>query len=410
MSELLSHIRVLDLTRVLAGPWASQTLADLGAAVIKIEKPDSGDDTRSWGPPFVKDRSGADVPGLSAYFTCANRGKYSVAIDLANMEGQDLIRRLALECDVVMENFKAGGLRKFGLDYESLRSVNPKLVYCSITGFGQDGPYAHRAGYDVMVQALGGLMSITGEAEGVPGGGPVKVGVAVTDLMTGLYATTAVLAALPRAQAAGVGQHIDIGLLDVQVAALANQGANFLVSGQSPRRMGNAHPTIVPYQAFETKDGRIVLNVGNDIQFTKFCAVANAPEWSRDARYATNPARVENRIELCKKISEILRMKPTTEWLQMLEPAGVPAAPINTIAEVFEDPHVIARGARLAFDDGQSSIPSVASPMRFSETPIRYNRAPPHLGQHTARILKGVLGLSDEEIAGLTERRVIASA
>jgi crotonobetainyl-CoA:carnitine CoA-transferase CaiB-like acyl-CoA transferase len=401
MSDLLSNIRVLDLTRVLAGPWASQTLADLGATVIKIEKPGSGDDTRAWGPPFVQDRDGMPIPGMSAYFTCANRGKLSVAIDMAKPEGQKLLRELAAKCDVVIENFKVGGLRQYGLDYESLKTINPRLVYCSVTGFGQDGPYANRAGYDVMMQGLGGLMSITGEPES-----PVKVGVAVTDLLTGLYSTIAILAALPRAQATGAGQHVDIALLDVQVAALANQAANFLVSGKVPSRMGNEHPTIVPYQTFETADARIVLNVGNDYQFRKFCGVLGVEEWSTDPRYATNPARVAHRIELCARIADLLKRRPASEWLEDLERVGVPAAPINTIDQVFADPQVKARGIRLDLETADGTIPGVASPIRYSATPLAYDRAPPKLGEHTEMILKEILGLSDEACIGLRKAHV----
>ncbi len=398
MSALLSNIRVLDLTRVLAGPWASQTLADLGATVIKIEKPGAGDDTRAWGPPFVKGNDGSPIPGMSAYFSCANRGKLSAAIDIAKPEGQELLRRLAAKCDVVMENFKVGGLRQYGLDYASLKAVNPRLVYCSITGFGQDGPYANRAGYDVMVQGLGGLMSITGKPES-----PVKVGVAVTDLLTGLYSAIAVLAALPRAQETGEGQHIDIALLDVQVAALANQAANFLVSGKAPGRMGNEHPTIVPYQTFETADGQMVLNVGNDSQFSKFCGVLGAQEWSGDPRFSTNPARVANRTELCTRIAERLKTKPTRAWLNDLERVGVPAAPINTIDQVFADPQVKARGIRLDLKTEDGRIPGVASPIRYSDTPIAYDRAPPKLGEHTDLVLRDILGVPEQDRARLRQ-------
>jgi crotonobetainyl-CoA:carnitine CoA-transferase CaiB-like acyl-CoA transferase len=406
LSDLLAGVRVLDLTRVLAGPWATQTLADLGATVIKVEKPGVGDDTRAWGPPFVQDREGNPIPGLSAYFTCANRGKYSVAIDMAKPEGQELVRKLAAQCDVVMENFKVGGLRQYGLDYEALKAVNPRLVYCSLTGFGQDGPYANRAGYDVMVQGLGGLMSITGQPDDMPGGGPVKVGVAVTDLLTGLYSTIAILAALPRARETGIGQHIDIALLDVQVAALVNQAANYLVSGVAPVRMGNLHPTIVPYQIFDAADQQIVLNVGNDYQFAKFCAVLGVEEWSKDPRFATNPARVANRTELCAAIAERLRTRPAQVWLEGLEKAGVPAAPINSIDQVFADPQVKWRGARLDFETEDGNIPGVASPIRYSRTPVSYDRPPPKLGEHTGTILKDMLGLSDEDCLRLCDAHV----
>ncbi len=406
MSDLLANVRVLDLTRVLAGPWATQTLADLGATVIKIEKPGAGDDTRAWGPPFVKGHEGGPIPGLSAYFTCANRGKYSVAIDIAKPEGQELVRKLAAQCDVVIENFKVGGLRQYGLDYASLKEINPRLVYCSLTGFGQDGPYANRAGYDVMVQGLGGLMSITGKPDNMPGGGPVKVGVAVTDLLTGLYSTIGILAALPRARETGIGQHIDVSLLDVQVAALANQAASYLVSGMAPVRMGNSHPAIVPYQIFDTADKQIVLNVGNDFQFGKFCAVLGVEEWTKDPRYATNPARVANRFELCAAIAERLKTRPAQFWLDGLEKAGVPAAPINSIDQVFADPHVKFRGARLNFETEDGNIPSVASPIRYSQTPVSYDRPPPKLGEHTESILQEMLGLSDEDRRRLQEAKI----
>jgi crotonobetainyl-CoA:carnitine CoA-transferase CaiB-like acyl-CoA transferase len=408
MTGPLSGVTVLDLTRVLAGPWASQTLADLGATVLKIEKPGSGDDTRSWGPPFAADDNGEPLPGISAYFSCANRGKQSVGIDIATPEGQQLVRELAATADVVIENFKVGGLRRYGLDYPSLREINKALVYCSITGFGQTGPYASRAGYDVMVQGLGGLMSITGEPDDVPGGGPVKVGVAVTDLLTGLYATVAIVAALPDARRTGEGQHIDMALLDVQVATLANQAANFLVSGVSPKRMGNGHPTIVPYQTFRASDGLMVLNVGNDYQFRKFCEVLGEPQWARDERFSTNPARVANREVLCAAIAERLVQKPASHWLSALEEVGVPAAPINSIEQVFADEQVKARGLKIEMKGDGWSVPGVRSPIQFSKTPLENNAAPPQLGQHTFEVLSERLGLEEGSYRELQERGIVS--
>lgn len=405
MSGPLSHITVLDLTRVLAGPWATQTLADLGATVIKIEKPGTGDDTRAWGPPFVKDANGRDIPGMSAYYTCANRGKLSAAIDIATEEGAQLVRDLAARCDVIVENFKTGGLARYGLDYDSVRAVNPAIVYCSITGFGHTGPYAHRAGYDVMIQGLGGMMSLTGEPEGQP----MKTGVALTDIITGLYATIAVVAALPHAKATGMGQHIDMALLDVQVAALANQAAFYLVSGQVPPRTGNGHPAIVPYQVFEAADGHLVVNVGNDDQFASFCGVIGKPEWTSDARYRTNPARVENRVALCSAIGDILVTRHVSDWLPRLEAAGVPAAPINTMDRVFADTQVAARGLAMRFPAEAATIPGVRSPIRYSGFETTAKAAPPALGQHTAEVLSGVLGLPADTIAELKRRGIVSS-
>lgn len=396
MTGVLSGIRVLDLSRILAGPWATQCLADMGAEVIKVEQPGKGDDTRSWGPPFFGEGEGR----TSAYFMCANRGKRSVTVDFTKAEGQALIRRLAEKCDVVVENFKVGGLAKYRLDYASLKAVNPRLVYCSITGFGQTGPYKDRPGYDALIQALGGLMSVTGEPDGTPGGGPMKVGVAVTDLFTGLYSTIAILGALRHRDATGQGQHIDMSLLDTQVAVLANQGMNYLVSGREPKRMGTAHPSIVPYQTFASLDGHIMLAIGNDGQFKRFCDAAGMPEIAADSRFGTNPARVEHRAELLPIVAAAIAGKTTDEWTRLLEAANVPGGPINTMARVFDDPQVRARGiAREVTDEGGTAMPTVANPIHFSEAPIAYDTAPPRLGADTQDILSSLLGLSAEDLA-----------
>lgn len=399
----LAHLRVLDLSRVLAGPWAGQMLADLGAEVIKVEKPGQGDDTRTWGPPFLRDDHGRDTRE-SAYYLSANRGKQSLAIDFTRAEGQELVRKLAAGCDVVLENFKAGGLAKYGLDYASLRQVKPDLIYCSITGFGQDGPYAQRAGYDFLVQGMGGLMSLTGEPEGEP----MKVGVALTDIFTGMYASVAVLAALSHRDRTGQGQHVDLALLDVQVAVLANQAANYLVGGMVPRRLGNAHPNIVPYQAFATSDGHVILAVGNDAQFHKFCAVAGCPELAADRRYASNAARVGNRDSLIPLLRQVLASRPSTVWIEMLEAAGVPCGPINTLDQVFDNPQIRYRGMVAAVDHPLAgSVDLVANPIRFSETPISYDRAPPLLGADTDAVLARLLGLDEATISGLRAKGVV---
>ncbi|MDE2397406.1 MAG: CoA transferase [Burkholderiales bacterium] len=391
-SAPLAGLRVLDLSRVLAGPWAGQILGDLGADVVKVERPGNGDDTRAWGPPFLKDAQGRDS-AESAYYLCTNRNKRSAAIDLATPEGQALVRRLAERADVLIENFKLGGLAQYGLDYESLSVLNPRLVYCSITGFGQDGPYAPRAGYDLLVQGMGGLMSITGVAEGEPGAGPQRVGVAVTDVMTGLYATIAIQAALAERERSGRGQQLDLALLDVHVACLANQASSWLVGGVVPRRMGNAHPTVVPYQDFPTADGDMILAIGNDGQFARFCAVAGHPEWAGDARFATNPARIEHRTALIPLMRRATVERTTHEWISLLEAAAVPCGPINRIDEVFADPQVRARGLRVEVPrENETSVPLVASPLRLSATPVQYRRAPPKLGEHTAEVLADWLG------------------
>lgn len=407
MPGALSHIRVLDLSRILAGPWAGQLLADLGADVIKVERPGAGDDTRGWGPPFLKDEYGENT-SVAAYYLCANRNKRSITIDITRPEGQALVKQLAAESDVVLENFKLGGLAQYGLDYASLKAINPRLVYCSITGFGQNGPYAPRAGYDFLIQGLGGLMSLTGRPDDEDGGGPMKVGVALTDILTGLYATNAVLAALAWREKSGEGQFIDIALLDVQIACLANQAMNYLATGQSPKRMGNAHPNIVPYQDFPTADGYMILAIGNDGQFARFCAEAGAPELAADPRYATNKARVEHRATLIPALKHLTIERTTAEWVGALEALAVPCGPINTLADVFADPQVQARGLRVTMPHPLAgSVPLVANPIRLSATPVEYRNPPPLLGEHTGQILQNTLGLSATQIEELRAAGVI---
>jgi crotonobetainyl-CoA:carnitine CoA-transferase CaiB-like acyl-CoA transferase len=403
----LQGIKVLDLSRVLAGPLAGQLLGDLGADVIKIERPQQGDDTRAWGPPYLKDADGRDT-GEAAYFLCANRNKRSVTIDMALPAGQALLRRLAMEADVVLENFKLGGLARYGLDAASLLKLNPRLVYCSITGFGQSGPYASRAGYDFLIQGMGGLMSITGGADGEPGGGPQKVGVALTDVMTGLYAAIAVQAALAERERSGRGQHIDLALLDVQIAGLANQASNYLAGGVLPGRMGNSHPNIVPYQDFPTADGDMILAIGNDGQFERFCVLAGRPEWSIDTRFATNPQRVANRVALIRQMRELTLTRTTAEWIVALESAAVPCGPINRIDQVFADPHVRARDMRIEMPHPAGGVvPMVANPMRLSASPVAYRLAPPTLGQHTDEVLGEWLGLTDADLYQLHQQAVL---
>ncbi|MDX8445123.1 CaiB/BaiF CoA transferase family protein [Mesorhizobium captivum] len=378
----LKGIRVIELARILAGPWAGQLLADLGADVIKVESPDGGDDTRKWGPPFVMSHDGENLS--AAYYHSCNRGKRSIAIDFSKPEGADTLRRLAATADVLIENFKLGGLKKYGLDYESLKKINPRLVYCSITGFGQDGPYAPRAGYDFIIQAMAGMMSITGEA----GREPQKAGVAISDLFTGLYSVIAIQAALRHAEKTGEGQHIDMALFDSQVSALGNQNLNYLVSGKSPVQMGNAHMNIAPYEVLPVKDGHIILAVGNDGQFGKFCAVVGLTDLPANPDFATNPARVANRAKLRELIVETLSKWDRDPLLAKLEAASVPASPINTIGQMFADPQTIARGMRLDLDDGHGNLlPSVRAPMVMSGTPLIYERPSPRLGEHTQEIL-----------------------
>ncbi|MFZ2990597.1 CaiB/BaiF CoA transferase family protein [Ideonella sp.] len=388
----LQGIKVLDLSRVLAGPWASQMLGDLGADVVKVERPGAGDDTRSWGPPWVPQVDGSPSD-QAAYFQCANRNKRSVAIDLATPEGQAQVRALAAQADVLLENFKVGGLKAYGLDYDSLKALNPRLIYCSITGFGQTGPYAARAGYDFLIQGMGGLMSLTGRSDAEEGAGPQKVGVALVDIMTGLYASIGVLAALQHRHATGEGQHIDLALLDVQVATLANQAANYLTSGKAPGRMGNAHPNIVPYQDFPTADGDMILAIGNDGQFARFCGAAGHADWAADERFATNPARVAHRAVLIPLLRQATVMKTTAEWIALLESQAVPCGPINRLPEVFTDPQVVARGLQVALDHPRfGSVPLVANPIRMSASPVAYTQAPPSLGEHTEQVLRDWLG------------------
>ena len=405
----LAGIKVLDLSRVLAGPWATQMLADLGADVVKVERPVAGDDTRHWGPPFLKDDEGNDTRE-ACYFTACNRNKRSITVDMGHPEGRALLLRMAQEADVVVENFKTGGLKQYGLDYASLKALNPRLVYCSITGFGQDGPYAERAGYDLMVQAMTGLMSITGHADGEPGGGPLKVGVAVIDVFTGLYASNAILAALNARHATGEGQYIDMALLDVGMAVLANQAAGFLSTGQVPGRAGNIHPSLAPYQDFPTLGGNVLLAIGNDGQFARFCAAIEYADWAQDKRFATNTARVQNRSALLALMKPVMLTRSTTDWIALLEDKAVPCGPINTIAEAFEDPQVKARGIQQSLPrnagDGIGHIATVASPMRLSATPVTYRRAPPALGQHTDEVLRE-FGLDEQTIADLHAQNVV---
>ncbi|MBB3296326.1 crotonobetainyl-CoA:carnitine CoA-transferase CaiB-like acyl-CoA transferase [Mitsuaria sp. BK045] len=408
----LQGVRVLDLSRVLAGPWCTQTLADLGADVIKVERPPrgghpGGDDTRGWGPPYLKDRDGQDT-AEAAYYLGANRNKRSIGVDIASPKGQALIRELALRADVVVENYKVGDLTRYGLDAPALLALNPRLVFCSVTGFGQTGPYRDRAGYDYAVQGLGGLMSVTGEADALPGGGPQKVGVAVADLFTGMYATVAILAALRHRDATGEGQVVDMALLDTQVAMLANLGANYLSTGQAPRRMGNAHQNIVPYQVFQASDGHLIVAVGNDGQFVKFCELLGVPELARDPRYATNAQRVRHREALVPLLAERIAARPRQHWLGAMEAAKVPGGAINDLAEVFEDPQVRHRGMVVPMAHPLSdALRVVASPMKLSGTPVAYRLPPPLLGQHTDEVL-AELGHGPEAIAAWREEGVIA--
>ncbi len=406
MAGPLSYIKVLDLSRVLAGPWASQNLADLGAEVVKIERPGVGDDSRAFGPPWVKDASGHDTKD-SAYFTSANRGKKSITLNISVPEGQVIARELARKSDVLLENYKYGDLARYGLGYEDLNALNPKLVYCSVTGFGQTGPYRERPGYDFMIQGMGGMMSVTGEPDSVPGGGPQRAGVPIADIITGMYASIAICAALANRERPGRGQHLDLALLDSQIALLAYQNTNYFSTGDPPKRIGNLHPNIVPYQPFRTSDGDVILACGNDNLFRKFCETAGCTELASDARFATNGKRVENRVELTRLLQEVFAKRKTSEWVDLLEGAGVPNGPINNIAQVYAEPQVKARGVRVELTNASGvKVPLVASPMRFSETPVEYRLAPPALGQHTEEVLRG-LGKSDAEIARLRAAKVI---
>ncbi len=407
MHKPLTGLRVLDMSRILAGPWCGQVLADLGAEVIKIERPGKGDDTRSWGPPFLKDREGRDT-AESAYYLCANRGKQSVTLDIAKPEGQALVRELAQQSDILLENYKVGDLKRYGLGYDRLSALNPRLIYCSITGFGQDGPLKDRAGYDFMVQGMGGLMSITGERDDLPGGGPQKAGVAIADLMTGMYSTVAILAALEERHKSGRGQYIDMALLDTQVAWLANQNTNYLIGGEVPVRMGNAHPNVVPYQTFVTRDGSIILAVGNDGQFKRYCEAAGIAEIGSDPRFASNALRIANREACIAAITPAMKRKTTAEWIAVLEPLGVPCGPVHRLDEVFANPQIGHRKMKVEVPHPLSgTVPLVANPIKYSRTPLSYDTPPPLLSQHTEDVLRGLLGKSDAEIAALRAAGII---
>ena len=407
MSGPLSHIKVLDLSRVLAGPWTAQNLADLGAEVIKVERPGKGDDSRAYAPPFLKDEQGNETQE-SAYFCAANRGKKSITVNLSKPEGQQLVRELATQSDVLVENYKVGDLARYGLGYEDLKKLNPGLIYCSVTGFGQTGPYKDRPGYDFMAQGMGGLMSITGEADGLPGGGPQRVGIPIIDMTTGMYATIAICAALTHRAVSGKGQWIDVALLDTCVAFLANQAMNYFATGESPTRIGNAHPNIVPYQTFKTRDGAVILACGNDNLFNKFCDAAGCAHLPKDPIFATNGDRVRNRVEVTRVLNEIFEKRSTHEWVALLDEAGVANGPINTIAQVFKEPQVIARGLKIEMQHAVAGkVPLVASPMRFSETPIKHEIPPPAVGQHTDEILRDVLRKNAIEIAALRSGGIV---
>ena len=401
MAGPLSHIKVLDLSRVLAGPWTAQNLADLGAEVIKVERPGKGDDSRGYAPPFLKDEQGRETKE-GAYFCAANRGKKSITVNLSKPEGQQLVRELAKDVDVLVENYKVGDLARYGLGYDDLAKLNPRLIYCSVTGFGQTGPYKDRPGYDFMAQGMGGLMSITGEADGVPGGGPQRVGIPIIDMTTGMYATIAICAALANRAVTGKGQWIDVALLDSCVAFLGNQAMNYFATGESPTRIGNAHPNIVPYQTFATQDGAIILACGNDNLFNKFCEAAGCAGLPKDPRFSTNAERVKNRVEITRLLNAVFEQRSTKEWVKLLDDAGVANGPINTIKEVFEEPQVIARGMKFELPHAAAGkVTLVASPMKFSGTPLKHDMPPPVVGQHTDEILRTVLKKTDAEIAAL---------
>lgn len=403
----LSHVRVLDLTRVLAGPWCTQTLADLGADVIKIERPGAGDDTRQWGPPYAKGANGQDTTE-AAYYLAVNRNKRSITLDISSPEGRSLVCQMVKNCDVLVENYKVGQLARYGLDYETLKQINPGLVYCSITGFGQSGPYAPRPGYDFIVQGIGGFMSVTGERDGQPGGGPQKAGVAIADLFTGAHATIGILAALSHRERTGKGQYVDIGLLDVQVAMMANMASNYLATGTPPARWGNAHPNIVPYQVFKAADGWVIIACGNDSQFRKLVEVGGEPHLSDDPHFATNPQRVRNRDLLVQLLAPMLLRQTRATWIVTLEAAGVPCGPINDLSEVFEDPQVLARQMRLDMSHptaGRISVP--ASALKLGLTPVEYRRPPPLLGEHTHDVLRELTGITDTALADLQDRSII---
>ena len=403
----LSHIKVLDLSRVLAAPWAAQNLADLGAEVIKVERPLKGDDSRAYAPPYLKDLQGKETRE-SAYFCAANRGKKSITINISKPEGRALVRELAKECDVLIENYKVGDLARYGLGYEDIKAFNPGIIYCSVTGFGQTGPDKDRPGYDFMAQGMGGLMSITGERDDLPGGGPQRVGVPIIDLTTGMYATIAICAAIAHRAVTGKGQWIDVALLDSCVAFLANQAMNYFATGESPRPLGNAHPNIVPYQTFKTADGALILACGNDNLFNKFCDVAGCAHLAKDPRFSTNGERVKNRDEITRLLDAIFLNRPTREWVNLLDQAGVANGPINTIEKVFEEPQVQARGMKIELPHAVAgTVPLVASPMKFSGTPIKHEVPPPALGQHTDELLRGVLKKNEAEIAKLKAAGIV---
>ena len=407
MSGPLSHIKVLDMSRVLAGPWAAQNLADLGAEVIKVERPVKGDDSRAFAPPFLNDENG-NVTKESAYYCAANRGKKSITIDISSEEGQKLVRELAKEVDVLVENYKVGDLARYGLGYEDIKKINPGIIYCSVTGFGQTGPYKDRPGYDFMAQGMGGLMSVTGEREDMPGGGPQRVGVPIIDMTTGMYATIGICAAIAHRAVTGVGQWVDVSLLDSCVAFLSNQAMNYFSTGKSPRALGNAHPNIVPYQSFKTADGAIILACGNDNLFNKFCEVAQCQHLAADPKFLTNGQRVSNRDEITDLLAAIFIQKSTKEWVKLLDDAGVANGPINSIAEVFEEPQVLARGMKIELPHATAGkVTLVGSPMKFSATPVEYEIPPPALGQHTQEILETVLKKSSEEIEQLKSSKTI---
>jgi crotonobetainyl-CoA:carnitine CoA-transferase CaiB-like acyl-CoA transferase len=406
----LTGVRVLDLSRVFAGPWATQQLADLGAEVIKVERPGRGDDSRGLGPPFLHDRDGKDT-AESAFYLSTNRNKKSIALDLSEPRGQEIIRQFAAISDIVVENFKVGTLSRYALDYESIRKINPSVVYCSITGFGQTGPYSHRPGYDTLFQAMGGVMSVTGEADETPGGGPMKVGIILADIMTGMYATIGIMGALRHRERTGTGQHIDLSLMDSQTAALSHQAMFYLISGENPKRFGTSAPAVVPSQRFECADGFLVLVVGNDPQFRRFADVVGHPEWADDKRFTTNGMRVRNRATLVPLLEEIFRRFPKAHWLQKLEAAGIACGPINEISDVFADPQVTARNMVVEVEHSSGRpLKLVANPLRMSETPLNRYEPPPRLGQHTDELLSGVLGLGASEIEELLRAKIVARA
>ena len=407
MAGPLSHIRVLDLSRVLAGPWAGQNLADLGAEVIKVERPQSGDDSRAFGPPWIKDTQGKETRD-SAYFTAANRGKKSITLNLSKPEGQAIVRELAQRSDVLIENYKHGDLARYGLGYDDLKKLNPRLIYCSVTGFGQTGPYKEHPGYDFMVQGMGGMMSVTGEPDGAPGGGPQRAGVPVADIITGMYASIAICAAIAHRAETGIGQHLDLALLDSQIALLAYQNTNYFATGVAPKRIGNSHPNIVPYQPFKTADGDVILACGNDNLYRKFCEAAGCTELATDARFINNGKRVEHRAELTRLLGEVFSKRTTRDWVTLLEAAGVPNGPINTLAQVYEEPQVKARGIRVEMPHPVAgSVSTVASPMRFSATPVEYKQAPPVLGEHTEEVLQQILGKTAQEMTQLRSDGIV---